>query len=421
MLNPKARGGKTMAVTQEEITFDENVLDTLVKSCKTQEDLFGEKGVIKKFVKAVTERALKGELATHLGYEKHDIVGNNSGNSRNGCSPKTIKGEFGETEIHVPRDRNGTFEPIFIKKNQTRFTGFDDKIIAMYARGLSTRDIQAQLQEIYGTEVSATLISNVTDEIISEVKTWQSRALDAIYPIVYFDCIFVKIKQNNQIMNKAIYLALGVNLEGQKELLGMWVAQTEGAKFWSSVLSELKNRGLKDILIACVDGLTGFPEAIEFVFPKTQVQLCIVHMLRNSFKYVCYKDRKEVAANLKEIYTAINADEAAEALEQFAGKWDGKYPSISRSWKNHWANIIPFFGYPAEIRKVIYTTNAIESMNMTLRKVIKNKRVFPDDESALKLLYLAINNIAKKWTMPIRDWKAALGYFIIQFEGRIPS
>jgi putative transposase len=406
--------------TNNEIQFDEKILDGLLKGCKTQEDLFGETGVIKKFVKAVAERALKGELTTHLGYEKYEAADNNSGNSRNGCSKKTIKGEFGEAEIQVPRDRKGTFEPVFIGKNQTRFTGFDDKIIAMYARGLSTRDIQAQLQELYGTEVSATLISNVTDEILDEVKTWQSRALDVVYPIVYFDCIFVKIKQNSQVVNKAIYLALGVNLEGQKELLGMWVAQTEGAKFWSSIFSELKTRGLKDILIACVDGLTGFPEAIGTMYPKTQVQLCIVHMLRNSFKYVSYKDRKEVAKDLKEIYTAVHAEEAAEALDRFAEKWDKQYPSISRSWKNHWDNIIPFFAYPAEIRKVIYTTNAIESMNMTLRKVIKNKRVFPDDESALKLLYLAINNIAKKWTMPIRDWKAALGYFMIQFEERMP-
>jgi len=286
------------------IEFDEKILDEMIKGCKTQDDLFGEKGVVKQFVKAISEQALKGELTTHLGYDKHSVGGYNSGNSRNGYNKKTIKGEFGETEIEVPRDREGTFIPRFIEKNQTRFTGFDDKIIAMYARGLSTRDIQDQLKEIYGVDVSPTLISNVTEEILDEVRNWQTRPLDEVYPIVYLDCIVIKVKHNQQIIKKSVYLALGVNLEGKKELLGMWIAQTEGAKFWLSVLTDLKNRGLKDILIACVDGLTGFPEAIETVYPKTQVQLCVVHMIRNSLKYVSYKDRKALATDLKTVYTA---------------------------------------------------------------------------------------------------------------------
>jgi|EPASupsiteSAE347_1022098.scaffolds.fasta_scaffold17872_1 putative transposase len=409
-----------MTKEKEVSMFDDEMLDEVLKGCKTEKDLFGEKGVVKQFVKRLAERALKGELTHHLGYEKHDPTGYNSGDSRNGSSKKTIKGEFGEAEIEVPRDRNGDFEPRFIGKGQTRFTGFDDKIMAMYARGLSTRDIQSQLQEIYGVEVSPGLISAVTDEVLEDVKAWQNRPLDNVYPIVYLDCLVVKIKQNNQVTNKAVYLALAINMEGQKELLGMWISQNEGAKFWLGVLTELKNRGVKDILIACVDGLTGFPEAIEHVYPKTQTQLCIVHMIRNSLKYVSYKERKELAQDLKTIYTAATADEARSNLETFGKKWDHRYPTVSRSWYSHWENITPFFAFPSDLRKVIYTTNAIESLNMTLRKVIKNKRSFPDDDSAIKLLYLAVNNAAKKWTMPVRDWGTALGVLAIMFEGRLP-
>jgi len=401
------------------MTFDTKMLDEILKSCKTQEDVFGEKGIVKQFVKALAERALGAELTTHLGYEKHKIAEKDVTNSRNGYSKKTIKGEFGETEINIPRDREGTYNPLFIKNGQTRFTGFDDKIIALYARGMSTRDIQAQLEEMYGVDVSPALISNVTDAILDEVKAWRSSPLSEVYAIVYLDCIVVKIKENNQVVNKAVYLALGVNLEGQKELLGMWIAQTEGAKFWSSVLVELKNRGLKDILIACVDGLTGFPEAIASIYPNTQTQLCIVHVIRNSLKYVSWKDRKQLVEDLKSIYSASTVSEAEVNLQEFAAKWDAKYPSVSRSWFDRWANITPFFAFPPDIRKAVYTTNAIESLNMTLRKVIKNKRIFPDNESALKLLYLAVENASKKWTMPIRDWKAALGFFIIHFDGRV--
>jgi putative transposase len=402
------------------MAIDDKLLDELMKDCKTQEDLFGEGGLFKEFVRAVSERALKGELNVHLGYDKYAKEGNNSGNSRNGFSKKTIKGDFGEAEICVPRDRNASYDPQFIGKNQTRFTGFDDKIVALYARGMSTRDIQSQLKEIYGVDVSPSLISSVTEEVIDEVRAWQNRPLEVVYPIVYLDCIVVKIKENKQVINKAIYLALGVDLDGKKELLGMWISQNEGAKFWLSVLTELKNRGLKDILIACVDGLTGFPEAIETVYPRTRVQLCILHMLRNSFKYVSWKDRKELAQDLKPVYTAATVDKAENNLLSFAEKWDAKYPSISKSWNAHWANIIPFFDYPDDIRKVIYTTNAIESLNMTLRKVIKNKRIFPNDDAAFRLLYLAINNVSKKWTMPIRDWRSAMGRFVIEFGERIP-
>ncbi len=395
------------------------LIDELVKDCKTQESLFGEEGVVKQLVKALIERALQGELTAQLGYEKHDSKGRNSGNSRNGCSTKKIKGTFGEAEIEIPRDREGKFEPQLIGKRQTRFEGLDEKILSLYARGLTVRDIQAQLEELYGVEVSPGLISDVTNEVLEEVRAWQNRPLEAVYPIVYFDAIVVKIKHEKHIINKAIYLALGVNMEGQKELLGMWCSQNEGAKFWLNVLTELKNRGLRDVLICCVDGLTGFPDAIEAVFPQAQVQLCIVHLVRQSLRYVGWKERKMVAADLRAIYSAATVEQAEDLLTVFADKWDKDYPGISQIWLRHWNNIIPFFAYPAEIRRVIYTTNAIESVNMTLRKVLKNKRAFPSDEAAFKQIYLAIQNIAKKWTMPIRDWRPALARFMIEFGDRV--
>lgn len=401
------------------MTINPEMLDDLMKKIKTPEDLFGENGVLKQFVKAITERALQAELSNHLGYEKHDSKGKNSGNSRNGNTSKTIKGTFGETEIAVPRDRQSTFEPQFIEKRQKRFDGFDEKILSMYARGMTTRDIQGQLEDLYGVEVSPTLISQVTDAVIDEVKMWQSRPLDMTYPIIYFDAIVVKIRMDKQIINKAIHLALGVNMEGEKELLGMWCHTTEGAKFWLSVLTELKNRGVQDVLICCCDGLTGFPAAIEAVYPHAKVQLCIVHLIRQSLRYVSWKDRKALAADLKLVYGATTQDEAEIALTSFAEKWDAQYPTVSQVWLRHWENVIPFFGYPPEIRKVIYTTNAIESLNMTLRKVIKNKRVFPSDEAAFKQIYLSLQKISKKWTMPIRDWKPALARFTIEFEGRV--
>jgi len=285
---------------------------------------------------------------------------------------------------------------------------------------MSVRDIQAQLSELYGAEVSPGLISNVTDGVIEEAKTWQARSLETVYPIVWFDALVVKVRENNRVINKAIHLALGVNLTGTKELLGLWIAQAEGAKFWLGVLSELKNRGVQDVLIACIDGLSGFAEAIETVYPETRVQLCMVHLVRNSLRYVCYKHRKEVAADLKLIYTAATEIEAELNLELFAEKWDTHYPTISKSWRNHWLQVIPMFVFPQDIRRAIYTTNAIESVNMTLRKVTRNHRIFPNDEAVLKVVYLAIRNIAKKWTMPIKDWKPALNRFAIEFEGRLP-
>jgi putative transposase len=399
--------------------IDPKIIDELIKTYEKPEDLLGEGGILKQLQKAMLERILAGELTTELGYNKHDPKGNNSGNSRNGYTEKTLKSTHGELPIQVPRDRNNEFSPQIIPKHQTRFEGFDEKIISLYARGMTTRDIQAQLKDLYGVEVSATLISNVTNEVIDEVKTWQSRPLDKIYPIVYLDALVIKINEDKRVINKAFYLVVGINLEGQKELLGIWISQNEGAKFWLSVLTELKNRGVEDIFIACVDGLTGFPEAIETVYPKTQVQLCIVHMVRNSLRYVGWKTRKAVAADLKAIYGAKTVEEAELALSSFSEKWDDQYPSISKSWKDKWEHIIPFFAYPKDIRKAIYTTNAIESINMSLRKVIKHKRVFPSDDAALKQLYLALKNIEKKWTMPIRDWKEAMNCFMIMFEDRL--
>jgi putative transposase len=405
------------------MTFRPELLDELLQGYDNPEDLLGEGGILKQLTKALVERCLQAEMDTYLEEQRAEIQPEQPvvRNRRNGHSKKTIKGEFGEAEIIVPRDRTSEFEPILVKKGQTRFDGFDDKILALYARGMTTRDIQAQLQELYGVEVSPGLISNVTDAVEEELPLWQNRPLDALYPIVYFDAIVVKVRQEGRVINKAIHLALGVNLSGTKELLGMWMTQNESAKFWLSILTELQNRGVKDIFIACIDGLTGFADAIEAVFPKTQVQLCIVHMVRNSLRYVSYKDRKAVAADLKLIYTASTETEAEQRLMAFAEKWDKQYPIISKSWMAHWQRVIPFFAFPAEIRKAIYTTNAIESVNMTLRKVIKNHRTFPTDESALKVVYLALQNICKKWTMPIKDWKAALNRFAITFEERFPA
>ena len=402
------------------MTIRRELIDELLKEYETPQDTLGEGGLLKELTKAVIERCLETELDSHLGYPKHARKGNASGNRRNGSSPKTLKGEQGHVDIEVPRDRQSTFEPQLVKKGQTRLEGFDDKILALYARGMTTRDIQAQLQELYGVEVSPTLISNVTEAVMDEVRQWQSRPLESVYPIVYVDCLVVNVRENQRVLNKALYLVLGVDLNGQKDLLGMWMAQTEGAKFWLSVLTELQNRGVKDIFIACVDGLTGLPEAIEAVYPQTRVQLCMVHLMRNSLRYVSHKHMKEVATDLKAIYSASTEAEAEFNLELFAEKWDALYPTISKSWRAHWTRVIPLFAFPEDIRKVIYTTNAIESVNMTLRKVTRNHRIFPSDEAVYKVVYLAMRNIAKKWTMPIRDWKPALNRFAVEFAERFP-
>ena len=398
------------------MTIKAEVLDEILKGYTNPEDF---KGIWNELQKALLERMLQGEMTNHLGYEKNE-KGKNTENSRNGRSRKSIISEFGEMEIEVPRDRASEFEPQIIQKGQRRFNGFDDKIISMYARGMTTREIQAHLQEIYNYEVSPDLISDVTDEVIKEVVEWQNRTIDNLYMITYFDAIMVKVKDNGHLTNKAVYLALGVNTEGKKELLGMWIEQTEGAKFWLKVLTELKNRGLNDILIACVDGLKGFEEAIHTVFPKTEVQLCIVHMVRNSLKYVSYKDRKAVAADLRLIYNAVTEEEASLNLANFKEKWDNRYQSIGKSWEGNWTKIITYFAYPGDIRKAIYTTNAIESLNMSLRKIIKNRASFPTDESVMKLLFLALRNISKKWTMPIQDWGKAMNQFALHFGERVP-
>ena len=405
------------------MAIDKELLDRLLADYNhlKPEELIGENGLLKQLTKGLLERALQAELTIHLGHEKHGSLANKGGKARNGTSAKTIKGEFGMLPIEVPRDRDSSFAPIIIPKGQTRFSGFDDKIISLYARGMTTREIQGHLEEIYGVAVSPTLISTVTDAVTEEVKLWQNRPLDALYPIVYLDAIRVKVRDTGHVLNKAVYLAIGISLDGVKEVLGMWVAENEGAKFWLQIVTELRNRGVQDIFIACVDGLKGFPQAIETVFPQTQVQLCLVHMVRNSLRYVAWKQRKEVAADLKTIYQASKAEQAEMNLTDFEKKWDGSHPSIGQSWRRNWEHLTPFFAYSPEIRKVIYTTNAIESLNMLLRKVTKNRGSFPNDDSMLKLLYLALNNIARKWTMPIRDWKAALNQFSILFDGRMPD
>lgn len=351
------------------MTVSNELIDSLLADYKKPEDLIGENGLLKQLTKRLVERALQAEMAEHLGHAKNANVANATGNTRNGKSLKTLKGEFGELPIEIPRDRHGSFEPQIIPKHQTRWDGFDQKILSLYARGMTVREIQSHLEEMYGAEVSPTLISSVTEAVMADAQAWQSRPLDALYPIVYLDCIHVKVRDGGVVRAKAVYLALGINMAGEKEILGLWIAQTEGAKFWLQVVTELKSRGVQDIFIACVDGLKGFPEAIEAVFPKTAVQLCIVHMVRNSLNYVGWKLRKVVAADLRNIYTAATENEAQMRLQEFEDKWGTDYPTIVKSWRSNWARITPFFEYPPEIRKVIYTTNAIESVNMSLEGV----------------------------------------------------
>jgi putative transposase len=384
------------------------------KAIKTESDLDAFRQML---TKVTVEAALNAELDEHLGYDKH--AQSTNVNNRNGKSRKTVKTEAGQFELETPRDRDGSFEPQLVQKGQTRFTSMDDKILSLYAKGMTTREIVATFKEMYGADVSPSLISRVTDAVIERVVQWQSRPLDPVYPIVYLDCIVLKIRQDKQVINKSVYLALGVTMEGHKELLGMWISENEGAKFWLNVLTELQNRGLQDILIACVDGLKGFPDAITSAYPNTRIQLCIVHMVRNSVRYVPWKDYKAVTADLKRIYQSATEDEALLALDQFSELWDAKYPQISRSWRSHWHNLNTLFSYPPEIRKAIYTTNAIESLNSVIRKAIKKRKLFPTDDSAKKVIFLAIMDASKKWTMPIRNWKAALNHFMIEFDERL--
>lgn len=403
------------------IMADKKLLDMANKVANE----FNSEKDFEEFTKALRkqfwESTLEGELDDHLGYKKHDVRGNGSGNSRNGKSRKRIHSEHGELEIEAPRDRNGTFEPQALAKRQSRTRGIDDKILFLYSKGQSTRDIATTIEELYDVDISSTLISRVTERVMESVVEWQHRPLDPLYPILYLDCIVLKIRHNQRVINKSLYIALGVDIEGQKQLLGMWLAEAEGAKFWLSVLTELKARGLNDVLIACVDGLKGFPEAIAAEYPDTKIQLCIVHMVRNSLKLVPWKDYKAVTSDLKLIYQASTEIEAQAQLEQFEKTWDEQYPQISKSWRSNWHNLIAIYDYPAEIRKVIYTTNAIESLNSVIRKSTRNRKIFPNDQSALKVVYLAMQEASKKWSMPIRNWKPALNRFSIEFGERVTA
>lgn len=392
-------------------------VDMLIESDNDLSNILGKEGLIKQLSKCILERALEAEMQAHLGYDRYER--NASENSRNGSFKKNLTTENGQLELEVPRDRKGNFEPAIVKKKQTRIEGLDDKIISLYAKGMSLSDIKIQMQELYGAEISESLISRITDDVIDEVKLWQSRALESVYPIVFFDCLVVKVRQDKRIINKSVYVALGIDLSGRKDVLGLWISDNEGAKFWLNNLTELKNRGLSDILIACTDNLTGMSDAIAAVYPKCEHQLCIVHQIRNSLKFVSYKDRKKLAADLKPIYQAVTEEEAQEALEDFESKWGNQYPQIAKSWYNNWDNLMIFLQYPEAIRKIIYTTNSIESLNNQLRKVTKNKRVFPSDESVFKTLYLTIDYITRKWSLPIRDWNEAMAHFLIKFEDRI--
>ena len=397
------------------------LIDELMKEAGEGAELFGDEGLLNELKKALVERALEAEMTHHLGYAKGDPEGRNGKNSRNGHTPKTVIGKDGPVEILTPRDRDGSFDPKLIRKRQKRINGFDDTIISLYARGMTTREIQAHLREIYSTEISAELVSAVTAEVIDEVRAWQSRPLSELYPILYLDALFVTTREGGPARRKAVNIVVGVRIDGHKEVLGIWISETEGAKFWLSVLTELKNRGVRDIFIACVDGLTGFPDAIRAAFPAAIVQRCIVHQIRNSLAFVTYTDRKVVAAALKPIYRAATEAEGRAALEQFASDWDERYPTIAKSWRAHWEELSAFFAFPPEIRRAIYTTNVIESMNYSLRKILKNRSLFPNDEAVEKLVYLALRNLQKKWTMPIVGWKPALSQFAILFEERFPS
>lgn len=400
-------------------SIDPALLDQLLADGYGKDDILGPQGLLKRLTGALVERALQAELADHLGYDRYGAVPVEKKNTRNGSTPKTVQTDTGPLAIQVPQDREGSFEPQLVKKHQRRIEGFDDKVISLYARGMSVRDIQGHLQELYGTEVSPDLISRVTDAVLEEVTTWQSRPLDPLWPIVYLDAIHVKIRDGGTLKSKAIHIALGVNMEGKKEVLGLWIAENEGAKFWLSVVTELRNRGVKDILIACCDGLKGFPEAIRAVFPETTVQTCIVHMIRNSLRFVNPEEQRKVAADLKPVYQATTEAEALAALDRFGVIWDKKYPSISRSWLENWDRIKPFFAFGDDIRRAIYTTNAIESMNRQIRKAVKTRVQFPTDAAALKVVYLALDRASKKWTMPIKKWGQTLQQFAIHFEGRV--
>lgn len=398
----------------------EEILEQLMASVSSPEQLLGKNGLLKQLTSRLVERALQAEMTEHLGFESGERPAAAT-NGRNGYTSKTLVTDHGEVVVDVPRDREGTFEPKLVRKRERRLAGFDDKILALYARGMSVRDIQGHLKELYGVDVSPDLVSRVTDAVADEVASWQGRPLDAVYPIVYLDALVVKVRDQGVVRNKAVYLALGVTIHGNKEVLGMWIEQNEGAKFWLKLINELKTRGVRDILIACCDGLKGFPEAIEAVFPQTTVQTCIVHMIRNSVRFVSYKDRKEVVRDLKPVYAASNREGAELALAAFEEKWGRRYPMIGTSWRAAWERVVPFLDFPPEIRRIIYTTNAIESINSTLRKLVYYRGHFPSDDAVFKLLFLALRNLEKRWDRAAREWHKALGQFAIFFQGRIPS
>jgi putative transposase len=402
------------------MTLRPELLDEFLAGYETPEDLLGEEGLFKHLKKALLERALGAELSGHLGYEKGDPAGRGTGNSRNGYSSKTVLTGDGELELAVPRDRNGTFEPLIVPKGERRLDGFDDRIVSLYARGMTVREIRDHLQELYGVAVSPDLISRVTDAVLEEVREWQNRPLDAVYPVVFFDALRVKIRDEGLVRNKAVYVALAITAEGDKEVLGLWIEQTEGAKFWLKVMNELKTRGLADILIAVVDGLTGFPEAIGAVFPRTTVQTCIVHLIRNSLAFVSWKDRRSIMPDIRAIYRAETAAAAAARLDEFEARWGARYPAIAPGWRRAWEHVVPMFAFPPAIRKMIYTTNALESLHRSLRKIIKTRGSFPNDEAAIKLLFLAIRNAGIHWRRPV-EWTAAMGQFAILFEDRFPA
>jgi putative transposase len=412
LFNHNLQEAKMTKVKTANQSIERAVTELLSQSDPSQ--IFGKEGIFQELKKQLVNKILEKEMEIHVGYGKHSKEDKESSNRRNGSYEKTIIDEEGRNiTVDVPRDREGEFEPALIPKGVRKFEGFDDKVISLYARGMTTREIQGHLEEIYSTKVSAELISKVTDGVLEDIVAWQNRPLDSVYPIMYLDCIYVKGRDNHIIINKAVYIAIGVNIEGKKELLGIWVGKNEGSKFWMQVVTELKNRGIGQVYVACVDGLKGFPEAINSVFPKTIVQLCIVHMIRNSTKYVSYKDLKEVSSDLKKIYASINEAEGVRELQNFSKKWDDKYPVITDIWQRNWSGIAPLFSFPDGIRKAIYTTNVIESANSQIRKIIKNKGVFPDDKSIQKIIFLALTNASKKWTMPIKDWAIALNQFAI--------
>ena len=383
------------------------------------DDLLGKNGLIQRLIGGMVEQILEQEMDDHLGYEKHSFIGHHSGNSRNGRSSKTVQSSHGPVSIDVPRDRNSDFEPQIVKKRQTHINAFDDKIISMYARGMSTRDIQAHIAEIYGADISPTMVSNITDKVLGVAKEWQNRPLAKLYPIVYFDAIHYKVREGGKVVTKACYTCLGINIDGKKEMLGLWIGENEGAKFWLRVFTELKNRGLEDIFIACIDGLKGLPDAIKAVFPEALIQLCVIHMIRNSMKYVSHKDTKLLMADLKLIYRAATLGEAEDNLCKFGERWGKKYPLAVNPWLNHWENIKTFFDFHEDIRRIIYTTNAVESLHRQFRKVTKNRAVFPNDESLTKLLFLTIEKASQKWTMPIQNWKKTLAQFAIMYQNRL--